>query len=172
MSRRLKYNVREQGFTLVEALIYFSILIVMSVGAVTFLFSLQDLFAQYRVKQELFTAGSNVLERATTEIRTSEEVVVANSVIADPTAGAIALDDGAAETVLIFEGDAINVYVNGVLEGSLTSSAVTVEQFTVYHYPATIGETVRFKVTLTATVGSYSVTETFYGGALVRGDYD
>lgn len=171
MKKRLHIN-QTKGFTLVEALIYVALLVVISVGAVTFLFSLEDLFQQHRTEQALFVAGTHTMERILAELRTGETVDLLSSEIASTTEGVLVIDDGSKITTFDWEGDEIEVFVDGVSEGSLTGSAVTVEQFTVYHYPMTLGEMVRVKLTLSSTIGDYSATSTFYGGADIRGSYD
>lgn len=163
---------RITGFTLIEALIYVALLVIISVGAVTFLFSLEDLFQQHRSEQALFVAGTHTMERILAELRTGETVDLLSSVIASTTEGVLAIDNGSKVTTFDWEGDEIEVTVDGVSEGSLSGSTVAVEQFTVYHYPMAVGEMVRVKLTLSSTIGDYSATSTFYGGADIRGSYD
>lgn len=167
----MRNQTSQSGFSLVEMIIYVSILSVMSVAAVTFMLSLQDLFKHYRVQQELFSAGTITMERILTEIRTGDEVVLANTTLDDGANGALQIDGDTTTTFTLTSGEVI-VDVDGVTEGSLTPGSVTVNSFTVHHYDNTLGEMVRVILNMTATVDGYSDTYTLYGGGVVRGSYD
>lgn len=165
-----KYH-KQLGFSLIEMLIYIALLTVMSVASVSFMLSLQDMFSHYRVQQSLFSAGTITMERILTEIRTGDSVVLANTTLDDGVNGVLEIAGDEITTFTLSSGEII-VEVDGVEEGSLTPDLVTVDSFTVHHYPNTVGEMVRVILVMTATVDGYSDTYTLYGGGVVRGSYD
>lgn len=158
-----------RGFTLVEMLIYISILVVVSTAAVTFLISLDEFIDQYQVETALYRSGTNVLEQTVVSLRQADTFDALNSIIDDPANGRLGVTAGASTTQLVLDSGRIDLYLDGENYGDLTGDTVTVDSFTVFRYDTAIGQMVRVKVRLTATVGGVTKSETFYGGAVIRG---
>lgn len=161
---------KQFGFTLVEMLVYLAIFMIVSVASVGFMLSLNNFIDQYRVETTLYRSGTNIMEQLLLAIRQAEAVDLVNTVVEDPTAGVLTLENTATTTIFTFDGSVLAMSINGVDLGDVTTSNVTVESFTVYHYPLSIGEFVRVRLVLTGTIeGAYSKQITLYGGAKVRG---
>ena len=161
---------QKTGFTLVEMLVYLAIFMIVSVASVGFMLSLNNLIGQYRVEKVLYRSGTNIMEQVLLAIRQAEAADLLNTIEDDPTAGRLTLENAATTTSFTFDGSVLSMSINGVDLGDVTASSVTVESFTVYHYPLSVGEFVRVRLVLTGTIeNAYSKQITLYGGAKVRG---
>lgn len=167
----MRQHTHNRAFTLIEALVYVAILTIVSIGSVSILFDLNNLFYQYQVKRELFESGTATMERIITEVRQAELVDLGNTSIATSTAGKLTLDNGATTTAFRLENNSIIVSVNGTDEGILSTGNLSVDGFTVYRYALTQGELVRIKLELSATIDQSSDSLELYGAAVVRGSY-
>jgi type II secretory pathway pseudopilin PulG len=161
---------KQSGFTLVEMLVYLAIFMIVSVASVGFMLSLNNFINQYQVETTLYRSGTNIMEQVLLAIRQAEAVDLLNTTEDDPTAGALTLVNAATTTAFTFDGSVLAMSINGVDLGDVTTSSVTVESFTVYHYPLSIGEFVRVRLVLIGTIdGAFSKQITLYGGAKIRG---
>ncbi len=163
-------RTRIVGFTLLEVLVYLSILIVVSTVAVSLLISLDDIIDRYKVDTALYRSGTNVMEQVVVELRRGDEFNVASSVLNDSATGTVAINNGATTTVMSRVGDELILTVNGVEYGNLLQDSVAVTGFTVYKSDTASGTFVRVKLELTATVEAVTKTIDLYGGAVIRGD--
>jgi type II secretory pathway pseudopilin PulG len=170
--KKLFSTRRKAGFTLVEALVYIFIFLLISIGAIGLLFSLDDLFVQYKLKQALLASGNSMMERVLLESREAESVVLADSILASSTSGILSLDrDG--ET-LRFEqnGSQLEFYRGGNLETVLGGELIEVVGVTFYHYETAEGvELVRVKLELRAVLADWTEEWELNGGVILRGSY-
>lgn len=166
----MNYPSLQSGFTLVEMLIYIALLVIVSTGSVSFLISLDELVNQYQVETALYRSGTNVLEQTMVALRQADVFDALNSIEDDPANGRLTLTNSASTTELIINGSGgIDLLLDGVNYGDLTGDSVSVNSFTVYRYDTAVGQMVRVRVDLTATIDGYSKNMVFYGGAVVRG---
>ena len=160
------------GFTLVEGLVYIFIFILLSGGALTLLFSLSDLFVQYKLKQDVLSSGTVAMERMLLEIREADTVTLASSIIASSTAGVLVLEN-ATNTIRIQKNvNQLEIYREDVFEGILHTSTVEVPELTFYHYIENEVELVRINMKLRSSSGSLTEEWEVNGGAIMRGSYE
>lgn len=162
-------HIHHAGFTLIEMLVYLAIFIVVSVAAVGFLLSLDDLIDQYRIETALYRSGTNAMEQILLSIRQGDRVDLINTIQHASSTGKITLENTSTSTTLTKSGSELLLEINSVEYGNVLNSNITVEDFTVYQYSLGDGEFVRVKLELSATQGSTTKSATFYGGASVRG---
>ena len=160
------------GFTLVETLVYLFIFILISSGAIGLLFSLNDLFVQYKLKQALLASGTTAMERILLEIREADSVLVADSVFASSTAGVLVLDKGVDTIKIDTDGGDLGLYKNNALEGVLHSGAIDLVGSTYYYYEQGGVTLIRARLDLSATAGSETETWSLTGGAIIRSSYE
>ncbi len=171
-----KSKNKKPGFTLVEILVYLAILMVVSTSSVTFLLSLDDLMDQYRLETILYRSGTDTLEQILLAIRQADRIDPVNTIEDNPTSGKLALVNGVDSTTFTFvnipSGTRLDLDINDNDYGNMLMDGVTVDDFTVYHYDMAVGNLVRVRLTLTATLApsGASKTITLYGGAVIRGD--
>lgn len=163
------------GFTVIELLVYLAIFITVTIASVLLLFSLQDLYGQYQVKQDLLLTGSGIMERVLLEIREGERVIVAESAFATSTAGVLAIEtfaqgSGTSTTYIEYESGVVSARdADGTV--SLTRPGSVVDGLTFYHYEANGVDLVRLVVTMTASRNTYTESLTLQGAAIIRGSY-
>lgn len=160
------------GFTLIEILVYISIFMLVSGGALSLLFSLDDLFVQYKLKQNLLSSGTAMMERLLVEIRESDSFVSADSLTASSTAGKISLDKGVETIKILKNGNNLELYRDGNLESVINNSNVEVLGATFYHYEQNGVELVRVKLDLRSSLESQTEDWSLSGGAIIRGSYE
>ncbi len=168
---KCKNPILQQGFTLVEMLVYLAIFITVSTTAVYFLISLDDVIDEYRLETMVYRSGSGAMEQIILALRQSDQVDPLNTTIEAPLTGRLTLQSDATTTEFAINSGALNLTIDGVSYGDLTGSEVTVDGFTVYRYPVAHGELVRVRLDLTATLDSSgsSKSVTLYGGSVIRG---
>jgi len=159
------------GFALVEMLVYIALLTIISTSSIALLFSLDDMFAENRANQLVTRGGTIAMERMLYDIRSADIVDTFNSTL-QSTPGVLTLTRGTTTTEFSKVNGAVNVEVNNVTVGPLTNSSVSVDELRFFMYSNLVTEAVRIKLTLSVTVGETTVTETFYGGTVLRGSYE
>lgn len=165
-------NNHNFGFTLVEILVYIAIFILITTSAIGLLFSLSDLFTQYKLKQSLLESGTNIMERLFVEIREADSIVLTESEIASSTAGALALDKGTETIKFIKVGNNLESSKDNVFLGNLNNSNVSILGATFYYYEHNGVELIRVKLDLRSTLGLQTEEWSVNGGAIIRSSYE
>jgi type II secretory pathway pseudopilin PulG len=167
----MRTSHHNRGFSLVEVLVYLSVMVLVAGGLITTFLSLDTVFLRNRTDRELMVSASMTLEQMTRAIRNAESINLAGSSF-NTSPGALSLTTGATTTRFFISGGGIAVSVNGVELGPLTSDDVTVESLIFTHYIGTTTELVRVELTLSATSSVASSTRAFYTSAVLRGTYE
>ena len=162
---------RTQGFSLIEIMVYLSVLVLVAGALVTTFLSLDTVLVRNKTDRALTESARVSLERLVRDTRAAQAVNTGLSVFDDPS-GALALTQGATTTRFYVTGESLMLSVNGVELGPLTSSAVVVQSFVVTRYVASTTEMVRTALTLSASSKAASSTRTYYSSAVLRGTYE
>jgi len=161
----------QQGFTMVEMLVYLALFILLSVASVSALLSFSDSFAQYRVERIVSRQLSEMANSILVDSRNALMLdVVGSTVAVDPSE--LLLDYVGSDVLYTVSGGTLFRSVNGGAPEPITQAPVTVTSFVVDHYPNVETEFVRFAITASATIGSTTVSDTYYSGTVLRGSYD
>lgn len=158
----------QRGFTLIEMLVYIAVLLTSTAALLIMLFSLDDLFLQYRANQILHANATTIMQRLTYDMRHAESAV--GSVWASHP-GRLELQRGATTTVYQMDGDELVVSVNGRQQGTLTDAAVSVPSAIYYHYDNGATELVRARLELMVEYEGFSKTRVFRTAAVMNGTY-
>lgn len=161
----------QRGFSLVEMLVYVAILMIVSSGALSLLFSLTDQINTGRAERIVSHSAEVTLERMLGDIRGSVAVNLFSSTL-ESTPGVLTVETAATSTQFSVSSGAIVVEENGTIIGPLTDDRVTVDSLIFYRYDNSVTEMVRVAMTLSATVGEATVTRNFEAGAVLRGSYE
>jgi type II secretory pathway pseudopilin PulG len=166
---------RNQGYSIVEILIYLAIFTILSVLVINSFITVTRSFSTTRTNRDLLESGSGAMDRISREIRQAKSVDVPNSTFGT-SPGVLSLSStdsgGTAETVkFIVESGALNVYINGTLVGNLIDSNISVYSLIFRHITTTEGEGVKIELTLQDTPGPTPKLEKFYDTILLRGNY-
>ena len=166
----MSLHSKNQGFTLIEMLVYLGIFLLVSTASVTLLLSLDEFIDQYQVETALYRSGTNIMEQVIVELRQADQFDAVNSVIGNPSTGVLAIANGAATTRFTKSGNNIVLTKSGVNYGNVNTGSVTVTGFTVYRYTTTNGTLVRVHLQLSAVVDETTKTLDLYGAAMIRGE--
>jgi len=165
-----KLSLKQSGFTLVEMLVYIAIFMVISVSSVSLLLSIDDFIDQYRLETMLYRSSTNTMEQVMLAIRQANQIDLINTIQDDPLNGRLVVLNEATTTSITFNGGELILEINSVDYGDVTLGGVVVDDFTVYHYDLAVGNLVRVRLSLTATLNDGSTKSmTFYGGGIIRG---
>lgn len=171
------YNVRlhtrkahNSGFTLIEMLVYLSLLIIITLSAITALITFSDTVQAYRVNQLLVHNASVVLERFEADVRNAQVIEGISSTLG-VTPGSVRVLRGATTTDYALVAGQVTMTENGVVQ-ALTSDAVVVDELWFHAYDNLSTELLRMEMTLSATVGATTRTRTFNTAAALRGSYE
>ncbi len=162
---RLMFKKSTTGFALIEVLIYIFIFILISGGALSLLFSLSDLFTQYKIRQALLASGTTAMERMILEIREADSVVATST-------GSVTLMNDLDTVNFRKNGNQLDLYKNDILQSTLNTSTVEVVDVSFNSYVLNEIELVRIQLELRSTVGAESEDWIINGGVILRGAYD
>ncbi|HEU4677668.1 MAG TPA: type II secretion system protein [Candidatus Paceibacterota bacterium] len=161
----------KRGFTLIEMLVYVSVMLLIAVGLITTFHSLDTVLLKNRDDRALTESASVALERMGSALRGATIVDTGASTLGT-SPGVLTLIAGATTTTFSLSGGRVILSENGEEVGPLTGSDVTVDDLRFTHYVGTATELVRVALTLTR-VGSVSTsTRTFYSSEVLRGSYE
>lgn len=164
-------NKFKSGFTLIETLVYVFIFVLLTTGALSLIFSLEELFSEYRLKEELLNSGTMTMERILLEVREADSVSLAGSALATST-GVLTLNKGG--DIIKFSrssGDLV-MLENGATTTSFVNGNVTLMSDTYYHYVTGEVELVSVVLHLRATIAGEIEDWEIRGSAILRGSYD
>jgi type II secretory pathway pseudopilin PulG len=167
-------NIRKSasaGFSLIEALVYLSITVVLAGALVTTFLSLNTTLLRNRTERELTHSASVSLERMVRDIREANSVDTGMSTLGS-SPGVLELESASGTTRFYLSSGALVVNVNGTEIGPLTSDAVTVQGLVFQKYTGSTTDMVRVGLTLSAVSRAASSTRTFYTSAVLRGSYE
>lgn len=167
----MRHHSQQSGFSLIEMLVYLSILVMVSAVAVSSLLSYSDILAKQKVNRLLTEEASVVLESLIYSIRNADAVNTGGSTLEDPD-GVLALDNSGGTDTFEKDVDTVTFTESGEPTILLLSPSVTVSDLTFYHFTTGNTELVRFSLTIQATANGQTATETFYGGSVLRNSYD
>lgn len=159
------------GFSLIEALVYIAVLVLVTLAGVLTFISLDDVILRNTAEREVNEAATVALERIVREIRSSVSVDTGASTLGS-SPGDLVLAQGATTTRIQASSTRLFLEVNSIDFGPLTSGAVTVDSFIATRYLNAETELVRVELTLTHVTPVVTVSRTYFTSAVLRGSYD
>lgn len=164
----------KKGYTLVEALVYIAVFILMSFLVVTLILSIGETNKEVSPLNSLSRNAVSVLELLTREIRSSNNIDTANSRFNDAN-GVLQLNtqdaDGYPRTVKFYlESGVVKLAENGTDLGPLSASEVFVNGLTFNLASSTSQALVRVELDLTAGSGKYEKTDKYFSAVGLRTD--
>jgi Tfp pilus assembly protein PilW len=165
----------QKGFTLVELLVYMTVLVLMLVAVVGAVTGFARFYKRIAAGQSIARSGSYAMERMTREIRNAQTI--------DQTGSALGAHPGRLTVVtpvstgvtrsseFSIVGNELRLSQDGVVTGTLTTPGTVVENLVFYRIATTTSEAVRIILTLSKTTGTTTVSASFYDTAVLRGSY-
>jgi prepilin-type N-terminal cleavage/methylation domain-containing protein len=161
-----------RGFSLVEMIIYVSILAIISVVVVNTILSFTGSYRDLRALRALDHASIGAMERMTRDIRASSSVTTAQSTLgSSPGALTLVATSGGVSTTTKFyiQNGVLRVDVNSVYSGPLTLSSTTVTSLIFNTLTSTVSTGVKVDMTIQSTDGIATRTKTYHSTVILRG---
>jgi type II secretory pathway pseudopilin PulG len=166
---------RNRGFTLIELLVYIAVMALTLVVVIVALSSFARVYGRTSASQSLARSGASAMERIVREARNAQSI--------DQTASTFGTHPGRLTVVTpvspgvtrssefsVVNG-AVRLSEDGSVVGTITSGDVTVESLVFYRIATSHSEAVRVLLTLSKTVGTSTITASFYDTGVLRGSY-
>lgn len=169
------FKKNSKGFSLIEMLVYISMLVIMLLLIVQMISSILKTERTSASARRIESSAIFALDRIGREIRNAESVD-ATSVL-NTTSGSLVLNSlNASGTPVISEfsliSGVLHLKTNGVDTGALTRSNVTVTQLKFNLLTSSTTEAVKIELKLDSGTSTTYRTETFYSTVVLRGTYD
>ncbi|MDB5259160.1 MAG: hypothetical protein JWO73_368 [Candidatus Taylorbacteria bacterium] len=159
---------REAGFTLIEALVYISLLVVIMLLMVNTLLSFNDSYRKLGALRIAEHAGTDAMERMVRDIRAAASIDTANSTLGS-TPGVLALTNTGTTTKFYIQSGILKVDVNGAYSGPLTVSGASVTSLTFTQLTSSSTSAVKIDLTVTGTSGSVTKTKQYHSTVIMKG---
>lgn len=162
----------KKGFTVVEVILYVSILVVLMVVIVSSVLKMTEYLREVKKYNETRRSGSLAMERMIREIRLMDRVVVASSTLGSSPATIGLLGPNNTSLLLQLTGaSTIQMTKNGSTTEILSSQNVTISNF-IFRMTNTAKSTgVKIELTLTSEGGGAQKSQNFFGSVVLRSSY-
>ncbi|MFZ2522785.1 MAG: type II secretion system protein [Minisyncoccia bacterium] len=170
----IKIRSKKDGYTLVEMIIYATILSFVAVVVVYTLFSFVSLYRNVSALRVAENSGIYSIERMSRDIIYATTVDTGNSTLGtSPGVLTIIASDGGISTTTKYYVDngVLKVDVNGSYVGPLTGSGVEVIGLTFYHSDSGKSDAVRVDLSLRGTSRGIIKDKNYHTTILLRGSY-
>lgn len=177
MPTNIKSNkkIQKTGVTLVETVVYVTLLAMLTTVTVTSLVLLNKSLQGIILGRIVNDTAQEVMEKITREIRVANSVdTLESSLGINPSILVLHSTDTAGDAVEIkFEilASTLEFYRDGSLVGPLTPRQVTIDELIFDHIITPESEAVKVSLVLQAQKGSTNIEETFSTTVLLRGSY-
>lgn len=176
MTTKFSYCSNRRGFSLLEMLIYISILTLMLVTTVNVLFSFSDSYHYFVLDRRVNSTAAAILERVVREVRSSVSIDIGASTF-DVHPGMLtlnALDQTGDPVVRAFslQGGVLTLSENGIVLGPLSSESVEITRLLFTRVASGIAEGVRIELTVRASRNTTKREATFLTFVMSRGSLE
>lgn len=159
-----------RGYTLLEIVIYVSILAVIAVLVVGSVLSIYQAFAKIRVERKLVLNGDVALETMVRSVRSATSSNAAISVFGS-SPGVLQVNAGNSKEKFSLSGTILQTQKGTGPAENLTSSDVEVTSLIFYATSTDDSKMITIRMSLRAGGGVFQKTKNFYGSAVMRGAY-
>lgn len=175
MLKKLLPKKHKSGLTLIEAVIYFSMLAVLVTVVMSSLISLFKSYSFVKSAQDLETTAIQIFDKITRDAQNANSIVTASSSfgVAEGSIGiTIASTTGVTTDTFSYysQNGALKVSQNGVYLGNLSLPSVTVNSFIVRYINGTSTQAVKIELNLQTIprFGTSTINENFYTTVQLR----
>ncbi len=165
----------KKGITLMESIVYFSLLAILVSIVMTSLISLFKSYSYVQAEQDIETTAIQVFDKMTRDIKNANSVVIASSSFNVPQ-GAVAVTIAsttvsATETYRYYwENNTVKVSREATYLGALSLPTVTVGSFTARYINGTSTQAIKLEMNLNVTphFGTTTISKNFYTTVQLR----
>src|SRR3989338_717743 len=170
----IKKHINNRGISLIETVLYITLLILIMGVVVQTLVSMGGVYKNIKLTRELESSGAIAMESMLRDIRNAKSVVVGSSVLGT-SPGVLKLsgiDEFLNAYDVIYDGTSGSILIskNSATPTALTSS-VEVSNLIFTYVSNANSEGVRIELEVSGTIGAVSKSKHFYGFAVLRGSY-
>lgn len=162
----------KNGYTLIEAIIYVTILSVFFVIIINSMLSFATPYKKILALRLVERSGLDSMERITRDIRSATTVDTANSTLgSSPGVLTLVSTSGGVSTTTKFyvQNNILKVDVNGVYQGPLSSSSSTVNSLIFNTITNSISTAVKVDLIIQATVGTTTEIKSYHSTIILKG---
>jgi prepilin-type N-terminal cleavage/methylation domain-containing protein len=163
-------NYKKKGFSLVEMLIYISILTVFTVFVVSSLLSMTKAYKHVKSAKDLNHAALVSMERMTRAIQNASSVNATESSF-DTYNGKLSVVSGTTTSTFMLTDGVLYGQTNFVTDGPLTLPSVTVNKLQFTSITASSSRAIKVQLGISSGSGDAAISEEFYSTVLMRGSY-
>lgn len=167
---QIKSNKR--GYTLVEAIIYVSVLAVFFIIIVNSLVSFTKPYRNILVLRTIDRSGLEAMEKLSREIKKSTAVdLIASTFGTNPgVLSLVATSNGFSTTTRLYlDNGILKVDVNGVYYGPLTNSTTTVTNLVFNRMTSGVSSAIKIDMTIQMTNGSIIKNKSYHSTVIIKG---
>lgn len=154
------------GYTMLETVVYVSILGVIVMIALGSILTMYRAFGKTKIERKIATNGEVALERIVREIRAATSTKATSVFQTHP--GVLALSTGKTFTL---SGGIVQVQEGAAQAQNLTSSDVSITNLVFYKTVSANSTMIKAEMTVESGTGIFLKSRKFYGGAVMRGSY-
>ena len=163
---------KKSGYSLVEMIIYVSVLSVVSVLVINTIFSFAGPYRTLAALRAAEHSGIDSMERISRDIRAATSVDTANSTLgSSPGVLTLISTNGVVSTTTKFyiQNNILRVDVNGVYYGPVTISSTTITNLVFTHIQNTVSSAVKVDMTVVGTSGNVTKNKTYHSTVILKG---
>jgi type II secretory pathway pseudopilin PulG len=168
----MKRRLHNQGFSLVEMLIYIAVLVIIFLAVVSTVLSFTTSYRTLAAMRIVERSAMDAMERMTRDIRAASSVDTVNSTLdANPGVLVLVASEGGVSTTTRFyiDTNAVKVDVNGTYVGPLTTENVAINNLTFTLSTTTRSTAVKIDMTLQGTSGTAVQTKSYHTTVILKG---
>lgn len=172
-----KRHNSEKAMTLIETLVYMSLLIILLAAIINSILVLTTHYRAVRSTREIEDTGIAILDRMTRDIRSADDVLTDSSVfnVSPGTLSIISRDvtSGLSTTTVFYVSNGrFVVSENGVFLGPLSKAGVQIVGFTVRLVDTANADAIKIELSMQSDQAApYIVSKNFYSTVVMRGTY-
>jgi type II secretory pathway pseudopilin PulG len=166
-----KPNKKEQGFSLIEMIVYISVITVMFLAIVQTVLSFSQSYRDLVVLRSLDRSAMSILERMTRDIRNSNSINTGSSVfVTNPGILSLTqtLSGNSTTTRFYTDNGVMKIDVNAAYIGPLTMSKTSVTNLVFRQITGTT-TAIKIDLTLQATSGPITRTKPYHTTVILKG---
>lgn len=159
-------NIRKNGYTLLETVVYVSILAVIAVLALESIVTMYRAYGKTKVERKIATNGEVAIERMVREIRSATSTKTNSVFKTHPGTLALSTDE-----TFTFNNGILQVQEGAGSADNLTSDDVSISNLIFYASTSPNSTLIKIEMTVEAGAGILLKSRKFYGSAVMRRSY-
>lgn len=161
------FQKRKSGFSLIESLIYITILSIMAVLVISIILVIAKSYNNLNTTKSINNSAIVSFERITRDIKLANDVLVINSVF-DTHPGKLVLQAGATTTEFYLNQGVLRVKENMTDTGPLTQQKSFIDNLVFRLFDNGVTKAVRIEMTISVAYKGATTTKSFYTTSTLR----